>query len=130
MMTPSIPIPDPLVLYDGECNLCRNSIEFIEANDPRNLFSLVPAQSRLGRRLLSELQLPDGPPETVLLYTNGETYERSDAALRIARFLIPPWPLLFWLLLLPGGLRDAVYRVIARNRYRWFGRCDRCRLPR
>jgi predicted DCC family thiol-disulfide oxidoreductase YuxK len=68
-------------------------------------------------------------PDSIVLLAGGRRYERSDAALHIALGLRAPWPLAFAAILIPRGVRDAVYRWIARNRYRWFGRTDACALP-
>jgi predicted DCC family thiol-disulfide oxidoreductase YuxK len=97
----------------------------------------LPLQSPRGRQLLGERpstssgQAPDDVRErdTIVLVAGGHRYERSDAALHIALGLRAPWPLAFGAILIPRGARDAVYRWIARNRYRWFGRTDTCALP-
>jgi predicted DCC family thiol-disulfide oxidoreductase YuxK len=117
------------VLFDGVCNLCNGAVRFIAANDPAAHFAFLPLQSPRARQLLGERAAEVREPDTIVLLAGGRRYERSDAALHIALGLRAPWPLAFAAILIPRGARDAVYRWIARNRYRWFGRKDACPLP-
>jgi predicted DCC family thiol-disulfide oxidoreductase YuxK len=126
---PDIPHGKSLVLFDGVCNLCHRSVQFILDRDPAERFVFAALQSAPARRLLAARGYTVAPdPDSVLLVEGGRLYERSTAALRIARRLRGAWPLLFGLIVLPRFLRDAVYRFIARNRYRWFGKRAECRL--
>ena len=118
-----------IILFDGECNLCNRSVGFVIDRDPPGYFQFASAQSEIGRQLLARHGLADAAASGVVLLDGDRAFHGSTAALRIARWLRPPWPLLSWLLLVPKPIRDAVYGVIARNRYRWFGRTDACRLP-
>jgi len=117
------------------CNLCNGAVRFIAANDPERRFAFASLQSQAARDLLgpstSAGQAAAGArePDSVILVSGGRRYERSDAALHIALGLRAPWPLAFAAILIPRAPRDAVYRWIARNRYRWFGRTDACALP-
>ena len=114
-----------IVLFDGICNLCNGAVRFILVRDPRGRFRFASLQSNAARRLLKG----DGPPETIILIDAGKIYSKSTAALRIARGLRFPWPLLYGLVIVPRFLRDVVYDWVARNRYRWFGKRDTCMLP-
>jgi predicted DCC family thiol-disulfide oxidoreductase YuxK len=114
-----------IVLFDGICNLCNGAVRFILVRDPRGRFRFASLQSNVARRLLKG----DGPPETIILIDAGKIYSKSTAALRIARGLRFPWPLLYGLVIVPRFLRDVVYDWVARNRYRWFGKRDTCMLP-
>jgi predicted DCC family thiol-disulfide oxidoreductase YuxK len=122
-----------VVLFDGVCNLCNGAVRFIAANDPEGRFAFLSLQSPRARALLgpSTGSRPADPaePDSVVLLRNGVVYERSDAALHIALGLRAPWPLAFAAILIPRAWRDALYRWIARNRYRWFGRTQTCRIP-
>lgn len=118
-----------ILLFDGVCNLCNASVNFIIDRDPQAYFRFAPLQSETGRRLLEKHGLPTGSMDTVVLVEDDRAYVRSTAALRIARHLVFPWPLLALGLILPAFLRDLVYKLIANNRYRWFGKSDTCRLP-
>jgi predicted DCC family thiol-disulfide oxidoreductase YuxK len=120
-----------IVLFDGVCNFCNGSVHFIVDRDPAGRFRFAAQQSPEGARLLRQLGLPpaEGAPESILLVEGDRVYDRSTAALRIARRLRFPWWLLYGLIAVPRPLRDLVYGFIARNRYRWFGRTEQCRLP-
>jgi predicted DCC family thiol-disulfide oxidoreductase YuxK len=111
------------------CNLCNGAVRFIAANDPERNFAFASLQSRAARDLVGESAGDAHEPDSVILVSGGRRYERSDAALHIALGLRAPWPLAFAAILIPRAARDAVYRWIARNRYRWFGRTDVCALP-
>lgn len=123
--------PRPIVLFDGVCNLCSASVQFIIDRDPKGIFRFASLQSERAAELLrAEGRTPPvGDPESVVLIENGVVYEHSGAALRIARRLGLPWSLFFVFWIVPWFVRDAVYRLIARNRYRWFGRSEQCRIP-
>jgi predicted DCC family thiol-disulfide oxidoreductase YuxK len=114
-----------IVLFDGVCNLCNGFVQFVLKRDPRGRFRFASLQSDVARRLLG----PDGPRETIVLLEAGKTYVRSAAALRIARGLRFPWPLLVIFAAIPRPIRDRLYDWVARNRYRWFGKREACMLP-
>jgi predicted DCC family thiol-disulfide oxidoreductase YuxK len=120
--------PSPVILFDGYCNLCSESVDFVIERDPRAHFLLAALQSDAGKQLLRRHGRSIVGPDTVILIERGRLYEKSTAALRIARRLRGAWPLLYAFILVPRFLRDAVYDGIARNRTRWFGRRETCRL--
>ena len=99
--------------------------------DPDAYFRFASIQSDVGRELMREhgLSLPDGDPTSIVLVEGGRAFERSSAALRIARRLQFPWRLLYGFVVVPRFLRDAVYDFVARRRYRWFGKKDVCMVP-
>ena len=115
------------MLFDGVCNLCNASINFVIDRDAEAVFRFAPLQSDVGRALVSGCEVKG--EDSIVLVEDGRCYVRSDAALRIARRLDGAWRLLGVLRVVPRPLRDAAYRIIARNRYRWFGRQESCRLP-
>lgn len=117
-----------VVLFDGLCNLCNGSVQFIIARDRRARFKFASLQSAAAVRLLSGTATP-ASLDTVVLVEDGRVYARSDAALRIARGLGFPWALAWIFVLVPRVLRDLLYDAVARNRYRWFGRRDVCMVP-
>lgn len=121
----------PVVLFDGVCNLCSAAVRFIVARDPKARLRFASLQSDVGRELLREhgLTPPAGAPVSVVLVLGERAFERSSAALRVARLLRFPWNGLYAFLVVPRPLRDAVYDFIARNRYRWFGKKDVCMVP-
>lgn len=117
----------PVLLFDGVCNLCNRTVQFIIRHDRKKQFRFASLQSAAGRE--AKGMLAGAAPDSVLLYEQGRIYQKSGAALRVAARLGGIWRLaaVFWLL--PRFLRDAVYDYIARHRYRWFGRQDACLLP-
>lgn len=118
--------PDrPVILFDGVCNLCTGSVQFVIARDSRQRFRFASLQSPAAERLLGRRD----DLESVVLVQGGRTYRKSGAALRIARRLDGLWPLLSLLLLVPRPLRDAVYDAIGRRRYRLFGKRAACWAP-
>jgi predicted DCC family thiol-disulfide oxidoreductase YuxK len=117
-----------LVLFDGFCNLCSWSVDFIMNRDRKGLFRFVALQSEAGQYLMEKYRLAT-TGDSVILWEAGRFYYYSDAALRIARRLQFPWPLLGVFSWLPLWIRDPVYLWIARNRYRWFGKRELCRMP-
>jgi predicted DCC family thiol-disulfide oxidoreductase YuxK len=118
----------PIVLFDGVCNLCNSSVQFIIDRDPHAQFRFAPLQSEVGETLRAAHEIPE-ELDSIVLIDGGRPYWKSSAALRVARRLQGAWSLLFALIVIPAFLRDAIYGWIARNRYRWFGREDACRLP-
>lgn len=124
---------DSVILFDGVCNLCNGAVQFVLDRDRHKRFRFAALQSEAGQALLRQRGLtppdPGADPDTIVLVEGDRVSDRSTAALRIARHLGFPWVLagIFWLL--PRPLRDWVYRFIARNRYRWFGKSESCRLP-
>lgn len=129
----------PIVLFDGVCNLCDAAVRFIVDRDPHGRFRFAALQSTAAERLLSSFDVAaDGrprrsdagaEPRTIYLLEGGRLYQRSTAALRIARHLRAPWPLAGLCLAVPAPFRDAVYDFVAKRRYAWFGRRDACRVP-
>ena len=117
----------PVVLFDGVCNLCNASVGFLIDRDPDAVFRFAPLQSDIGRALVADCDLEG--EDSIVLVEDGQCYLRSDAALRIAGRMRGAWPLLGVFRLVPRPLRDALYRTVAQNRYRWFGKQDACRLP-
>ena len=118
-----------IVLFDGVCNLCNGAVRFIAANDPQRRFAFLALQSPRAARLLGGHAADAREPDTMVLLEHGRRYERSDAVLHIALGLRAPWPLAFAAILIPRSAREAAYRWVARNRYRWFGRLDACAVP-
>ena len=119
----------PLVLYDGTCGLCNRSVQLILRHDRRGRFRFAALQSDLGRALLARHGLAVDALDTVVLVEDGRAWTKSAAALRIARGMDRPWPLLRVLGIVPRPVRDFFYDRLANNRYRIFGRVDACMLP-
>ena len=120
----------PVLLFDGVCNLCHGVVRFVLDHDREARFRFAPLQSEVGRALLTRFALDPNALDTFVLVDATGAHTRSDAALRVARALGPPWSWVFALNAIPRPLRDAAYDFIARHRYRWFGKKDACPLPR
>lgn len=116
-----------VILFDGVCNFCNSSINFVIRNDKKAHFQFAPLQSEVAQKLAGNRILPT--PDTVLLLENGIIYEKSTAALKIAKKLDGLWPVLYGLIIIPKFIRDPIYDLIARNRYRWFGKKESCMIP-
>ncbi|MBL7978712.1 MAG: thiol-disulfide oxidoreductase DCC family protein [Bacteroidetes Order II. Incertae sedis bacterium] len=130
MKRPAMSLPDaPLILFDGVCNLCNASIQFIIDRDRKGLFRFASLQSDLGFSLRKSFDLASEEVDSVILIMEGRAFTHSDAALTIAKYLDGAWPMLFGLIVLPRFIRDGIYRFIARNRYKWFGKREHCRIP-
>ncbi|WP_017811506.1 MULTISPECIES: thiol-disulfide oxidoreductase DCC family protein [Paenibacillus] len=119
----------PIVLVDGVCHFCQGATKFIIKRDPKGIFHFASIQSEVGQKLMQKGGLRTDTMDTFVLIEKGQFYTRSTAALRIARRLRYAWPLLYAFIVVPKMLRNSVYNLIARNRYRWFGKSDQCMLP-
>ena len=119
----------PIILFDGVCNFCDGAVNFLLRQDKKNIFRFAPLQSEAGQMLLNRYGLKHEDFESFILIDKGKVYQKSVAALRVMNKL--PWywkeVQLFWIV--PAFLRNAIYDFIARNRYAWFGKKDRCMIP-
>jgi predicted DCC family thiol-disulfide oxidoreductase YuxK len=121
---------NPVILFDGVCNLCNSSVDWIIRRDQRGHFRYGSLQSDSGQEILKTHHYDQGDLSTIVLEENGKLYFRSTAVLRILKSLGAAWPILYYLFIwIPPQVRDVVYRWIAANRYRWFGQRESCRLP-
>lgn len=123
-----------LIFFDGVCNLCNQAVQFIIKRDRNDYFRFTALQSEaairyLSAHVISQNETNPGEPESILLLENGKVYERSAAALRIARKLNGLWPLCYVLIIIPPFIRDFFYKLIARNRYRVWGSMESCMVP-
>lgn len=119
----------PVILFDGVCNFCAWSVRFVIARDPLGVCRFASLQSETGRRLLREHGLDEVDMNSFVLIEGSKAWRESDASLRLCQHLCAPWCWLSILLIVPPCLRDPAYRLIARNRYRWFGKSDTCLVP-
>ena len=124
-----IPESENIILFDGVCNLCTSSVQFIIRHDSAAVFKFLSIQSDLGRERYRTAGLDPDDFNTLVLLTGGRTLVRSAAALEIVKQLGGVWRLFTVVRVVPRPLRDWIYGVIARNRYRWFGRQDTCMIP-
>ncbi|MDG5767408.1 thiol-disulfide oxidoreductase DCC family protein [Balneolales bacterium ANBcel1] len=125
-----IPAVDrPVLLFDGYCNLCNRWVNFVIDRDPEARILLAPLQSAQAGKLLESAGGDPETADTVVFIDDGRIYMRSDAILRLSGYLSGPVSLLRFFRPVPRIMRDALYRLIARNRYAWFGRRNECRMP-
>jgi len=117
-----------VVLFDGVCNLCNGAVNFILDRDPGAYFRFASLQSDAAQALLAEHRLPPTYLKSIVVVEGGRIYTNSDAVLQIAR-QIKGWSWAYGLRWVPRFIRDPLYHWVARNRYRWFGTSDACRLP-
>ncbi|MCA9582759.1 MAG: thiol-disulfide oxidoreductase DCC family protein [Myxococcales bacterium] len=124
-------IEHPVVLFDGVCNLCNATVQWLIDKDGEGRFRFASLQSEAARDVLAEAGVRDPSvlPDSIVLVDAAGVHVRSTAALRIGAVLGFPYNLGKVALLVPRPLRDAVYNIVARNRYRWFGRRDVCMRP-
>jgi predicted DCC family thiol-disulfide oxidoreductase YuxK len=118
-----------IVLFDGVCNLCTWSVQFILQRDPRGYFKFSSMQSESGRKLMEDHGVPSENMDTFVLIDGGKCLTRSDAVIEVAKHLSGRWSLLRVLSAIPKPIRDWGYAIIANNRYRWFGKQNTCMLP-
>ncbi len=119
----------PIILFDGVCNLCNSSVQFIIRRDPRSKFLFAALQSDFGTAQLHHFGMAPGMLNSIILIQNGKAHQKSSAALEIARSLSGLWPVMYIFKLVPRVIRDWVYDRIAKNRYKLFGRRDECMIP-
>lgn len=119
----------PIILFDGVCNLCNAAVQRVIKHDPDKRFKLGSLQSEKGQEILNRYQLDHPDLSSFVLIENNKAYTRSTAALRVARSLKGLWSLLYGFIIVPPFIRDRVYNFIAKNRYRWFGKKDSCMIP-
>lgn len=118
-----------IILFDGVCNLCNSSVNFIIDHDKKNDFRFASLQSVAGQDLLKKFDLNTKDFDSIILVEDGKHYERSSAVLKIVKKFPGLWKLLYLFIIVPKPLRDFVYDIIADNRYKWFGKKESCRVP-
>ena len=118
-----------MILFDGVCNLCNSSVQFIIRRDPKGIFKFASIQSDAGQALMEKFKLPLDQMYSVILIQNDIVYDRSSAALHIVLRLSGLWPMLFGFIIVPPFIRNQVYDWIAKNRYKWFGVRNECMIP-
>ena len=119
---------DKIVLFDGVCNFCNSSVQFILKYDRSNSLQFASLQSPTGQALLKKYDIPS-EMDSVIYIENGRAFIKSDAALKIARYFGGCWKALTFFSVFPAVIRNFFYDIIARNRYKWFGKRDTCMIP-
>jgi len=119
----------PVILFDGVCNLCNGSVQFVIKHDKAGLFKFASLQSEAGQQLLKKHQLPATNFNSFVLIQYEKAYTKSTAALMVAKQLTGVVKSLYAFSIIPTFIRDGVYNFIAKNRYSWFGKKDSCMIP-
>ena len=119
----------PIILFDGVCNLCNKSVQTVLKNDKACIFKFASLQSDAGQKLLKTYNLPTENFGSFILLQNGKVYKKSTAALLVARHLSGAIKLVYGFIIVPAFIRNFVYDIIAKNRYKWFGKLDSCMMP-
>tara|TARA_R110002020_G_scaffold97177_3_gene232080 strand:+ start:9336 stop:9737 length:402 start_codon:yes stop_codon:yes gene_type:complete len=118
-----------IILFDGVCNLCNGAVTYIIKRDNKNVFKFAALQSEIGQKLTSKFKIDTTKVDSIILIDGEKHYEKSSAALHIAKNLSGAYPLLFGFMVVPKFIRNAVYDYIAKNRYKWFGKKESCMIP-
>ena len=122
-------IEKSIILFDGVCNLCNSSVQFIIKRDKKEQFLFASLQSDYAKEQLPD-EFSDGKAlQSIVLKEKDEIKTKSTAALTIAKHLSGVWPILYAFIIIPKFIRDWVYDIIAKNRYKWFGKKDQCMIP-
>ena len=118
---------NPIILFDGVCNLCNGTVDFLLKHGRKRQFRFAPIQSEAAQLLFRKFQIP-AETDSVIVIKSNQVYFESDAAIEIAGMLSFPWKMAVIFRFIPKKMRDIIYRWIAKNRYRWFGKRDICRI--
>lgn len=118
-----------IILFDGVCNLCTSSVQFIIRNDPKKLFLFASLQSDAASEILLQFPVKKVDLTSIVFIENAQIFDRSTAVLKIARKLKSGYSLLYGFIIIPRFIRDWMYHIFANNRYHWFGKTDQCMIP-
>ena len=118
-----------IILFDGVCNLCNSSVNFVIKRDTKNQFKFAALQSDIGASLIEKYGIDSSKTDSIILIDNNKAYIKSTAALRVAKYLNKGYPLLYGFMIVPKFVRNWVYDIVARNRYKWYGKKDSCMIP-
>ncbi len=119
-----------IILFDGVCNLCNGSVQFVIKRDRKDIFRYAPIQGEVGRQLITERHIDTIQVDSIILIEPGVAYfTKSDAALEIAGELGGLWKMTSVFKWIPKSIRDVIYDFVARNRYKWFGKQESCMIP-
>lgn len=118
-----------VILFDGVCNFCNYWVNFAINRDSKKKLRFTTLQGETAKQLLPQYNISPTNISSVIFIDKGKAYTQSSAALRICKHLNGGWKLFYALMIVPKFIRDFFYNIIARNRYKWFGKKDECRIP-
>ena len=119
----------PIILFDGVCNFCNNTVNFVIRRDPKSIFKFATLQGTVAQQILKSHRLDNAEMNSFVLIENDKIYIKSTAALRVCRRLKGLWPLMYGFIIVPKLIRNGIYNWIAKNRYTWFGKKEVCMIP-
>lgn len=126
----NLPQDKKIILFDGVCNLCDSSIQFIIKHDKKDIFRFVALQSEIGLEIINHIGIDTSKIDSILLYEPGKAYYyKAQAALKIAKELGGIYTAISWFSILPTFLTNMIYDYIAKNRYKWYGKKEACMIP-
>jgi predicted DCC family thiol-disulfide oxidoreductase YuxK len=117
-----------IILFDGVCNYCNTMVNFVIKRDKKDRFLFAPLQSDKGQELRKKYNIADSI-DSFIYIEKGSANIYSTGALKVCRYLSGGWPALYALIIVPVFLRDGIYKWVARNRYKWFGKKETCMIP-
>ena len=120
---------DEIILFDGVCNFCNSTVNFVIKRDKKAILHFAPLQSDIGQQLLKEYHLPNDEMRSFVFIEKGKAYTQSTAALKVCKYLSSLWSLCYAFIIIPKFIRDGIYNWIAKNRYKWFGKKESCMIP-
>ncbi len=120
---------NPIILFDGVCNFCNSSVNFVIERDKKSVIKFAALQSDAGQQLLQQFNLSTSEFNSFIFIEAGNIYTASTAALKVSKYLTALWPLLYGFIIVPRFIRDGIYNWISKNRYKWFGKKDQCMIP-
>jgi predicted DCC family thiol-disulfide oxidoreductase YuxK len=119
----------PIILFDGVCNLCNGAVNFVIQRDKRSVIRFASLQSNAGQQLLKQYNLPNNIFNSFVFIEESKIYTQSGAALKVCKYLTALWPVLYGFIIVPEFIRDSIYKWVAKNRYKWFGKSAQCMIP-
>ncbi|NHN26817.1 DUF393 domain-containing protein [Flavobacterium jejuense] len=126
----NLPKEKKIILFDGVCNLCESSVQFIIKRDKKDIFRFIAIQSELGQKIIKYIGIDSSKTDSIILYIPGKAYYyKAEAALFIAKELSGFYSLLGYLSFIPNPVKNIVYDYIAKNRYKWYGKKNACMIP-
>lgn len=115
-----------ILLFDGECNLCNETVQFVIKRDKKANIKFTSLQSEVGKQIMQQFNIPSEYIDSIILLERGNVYYKSTAALRLSKKMDALWPFCYALIIVPAFIRNIIYDFIARNRIKWFGKADTC----